>query len=271
MQAIVNGDFNGGQYSIDSFDLWASFGYVIESGSDDLIQLPKSKEVFSYDWKDQNGRQYDLSKRFFDDKIGTLSGYIIANDKDDFWTKYLALWDVLKSPGQRQLYSFELEQTFNVFYLESPNSKRFTSIQDFPDKIAVKIDIQLQVMFMEFVPPVVVPRPPIVNAGSDKIITLPTDRVTINNASVTARGGATLTSLEWEFVSSVPSGLGVSINGANTITPLFYSLLTAGLYTFKLTATDSNGLSASDTMTVKVNPAGQSSGGFPYNLPLTLG
>ncbi len=148
MQVIVRDDFTG-QYSIDSFDFWESFRWMIETGGDDLLQLYKSKEVYSKDWKRQNGRQYDLTQRVFDDKTVTLSGYLIADDEGDFWARYLALWDLLKSQGARAIYSYDLKQTFSAFYLNSPGAKKLTPLAGYPGKIAMKLDIQFQVMFME--------------------------------------------------------------------------------------------------------------------------
>lgn len=154
MQVIVSGDFTGEQYTIDSLDFWTAFGWMIESGNDELMALPDSKEVYSKDWKGENGKQYDLTKRYFEDKVVTLAGYIIAETKADYWNKYKALWNLLKSPGTREIYSYELEQTFGAFYLKSPGVKRFTRLQDFPDKIAVKVDITFQVMFSDLTPPI---------------------------------------------------------------------------------------------------------------------
>lgn len=260
-------DFTGEQYTIESQDLWLVFGWMIKSGGDDLLQLYKSKEVYSYDWKDQNGRQYDLSQRFFEDKVVTLSGILIADDEEDFWTKYLALWDLLKSPGSKTLYSYDLKQTFSVFYLDTPNPKKLTPLADYPGKIGMNLDIQMQVMFMDFDPPVVVPRPPIVYAGGSRTIILPTSSLVVSGATATPRGGATITGLLWEFVSGPATP---TITGSTTLTPTFNGMVTAGTYTYKLTATDSNSLSANTNKIVTVLPEGSTPTGFPLTLPFTL-
>ena len=238
---------------------------MVESGSDDLLQLPASKEVYSYDWKGQNGRQYDLSKRFFDDKKVTFSGYFITNTKAEFWQKYLAFWNLLKSPGVRTIFANELEQTFSCFYLESSNTKRFTKLRDFPDKIAVKVDLTLQVMFSEMTQPGADPIPPLVNAGIDKSITLPTNQVQITDAIVTAQGGATISSTVWDVLSTSPAGLTATLSSG--INPTV-SGLSAGQYTLRLRATDNNGLTAQDTMTINVAPSLPT--GFPFTFPFNL-
>jgi hypothetical protein len=140
-------------YKIDELDYWTAFNYMIESGSDDFLAMPDSKEVYSIDFKDGNGKQYDLTKRYFEDKVVTQSGYILANTKGEFWEKYIALWNLITSPGARTIYCYELEQYFSAFYLKSPGVKRFTRLQNYPDLIAVKVDITWQVMYSEFVQP----------------------------------------------------------------------------------------------------------------------
>jgi len=140
-------------YTIDNLDYWDAFGYMVDSGSDAFLALADSKEVFSIDFKDQHGKQYDLSKRFFEDKTVTQTGYIIARSKAEFWQKYIALWNLLKSPGVRTIYSYELEQSFAAFYLKSPGVKRFTQLQGYPSLIAMKLDLTFQVMFLDFLQP----------------------------------------------------------------------------------------------------------------------
>lgn len=97
MQIIVTGDLSG-QFTIDTLDMWVHFRYAVESLGDDLLRWTPSKEVYSYDWKGQNGKQYDLTKRFYDDKEATISGVLAADDEDDFWERYIAfenLWKAL--------------------------------------------------------------------------------------------------------------------------------------------------------------------------------
>lgn len=260
-----------GLYKIDGLDLGASFNYLVSSGSDDLLQLPESKEVYTYDWKGQNGKQYDLTKRFFDDKEVTFTGHIIADDKTEFWTKYLALRDLLMAPGTRMIYSFELEQTFGAFYLKSPGVKRFTRLQGFPDKIAMKLDLTFQVMFSDLEIPAAEPRPPLVNAGPDKIIRLPVNQVPITQATASARGSGSITTLLWTLDYTSPVGMTAAIQGYSTVNPTIFNLNSEGLYSFKLAVTDSNGLSAIDEMQITVLPEqidrnNEFTYTFPYNL-----
>nr|GEZ91839.1 hypothetical protein [Tanacetum cinerariifolium] len=125
----------------------------VSSGNDQLLKLPKSKEPYSYDWGGQNGKEYDLTNRFFEDKNVTFSGHILADSKADFWSKYISLWNVLKSAGLRSIYSTELEQTFNGFYTEMNSAERFTRLQEYPDSVAVAVEITFQLVYSEILPP----------------------------------------------------------------------------------------------------------------------
>jgi len=92
--------------------------------------------------------------------------------------------------------------------------------------------------------------PPTVSAGSAQIITLPVNSVTLTGKA-TPNGGATIASTIWSQNSgpntatiSSPSNLSTTVTG-----------LVAGVYVFKLTATDNKGLSNTATVTITVNAA----------------
>lgn len=92
--------------------------------------------------------------------------------------------------------------------------------------------------------------PPVVNAGADTSIILPT-------SSLTVHGIAT------SLTSTIVSYLWVQLSGPNTadiVSPTSATTniisLIAGVYIFKFTATDANSMSASATITVTVVPPG---------------
>lgn len=99
--------------------------------------------------------------------------------------------------------------------------------------------------------------PPIVNAGATQVITLPTSSVTLTGTASDPDG--TISSVLWTKLASSPSGGAIA---SPTTLSTGVSALIAGSYLFKLTATDNNGVSTSDTVEVYVNPA-------PPNTPPT--
>jgi len=89
--------------------------------------------------------------------------------------------------------------------------------------------------------------PPVVNAGNDKILFLPTN--SINLIGLASDNDGSVTAYAWAKISGPTATL------ANQNTPnLSISNLEAGQYTFRLTATDNLGATAFDEATVTVFP-----------------
>lgn len=98
-------------------------------------------------------------------------------------------------------------------------------------------------------------QPPTVTAGPDKSVTLPVDSVVLNG---NATGhGATIHAIAWNTISGPNAPTFVLTNSGQTATA--HGLI-QGTYVFAITATDNHtpGLSASDSVTVTVNPGGAS-------------
>lgn len=93
-------------------------------------------------------------------------------------------------------------------------------------------------------------QPPVANAGADINITLPTNSTTLNGSASTDPDG-TISAYAWTYVSG-PAQYTIG-NAAAGITSL--NNLVQGTYNFRLTVTDNNGATASDTIAVIVNAA----------------
>lgn len=88
---------------------------------------------------------------------------------------------------------------------------------------------------------------PIVSAGADKTITLPTSVITLTATASDPDG--TIQAYGWTQVSGP---LTATLSGASTATLTASALTTAGIYVFKVTVADLNGATASDEVTVYV-------------------
>lgn len=89
---------------------------------------------------------------------------------------------------------------------------------------------------------------PIANAGTDKTITLPTNSLNLVGSGSDPDGS--ISSYLWTKVS----GPTATLSNLNSST-LALSNLLIGTYVFSITVTDNNGASATDNVTVLVNPA----------------
>ena len=91
--------------------------------------------------------------------------------------------------------------------------------------------------------------PPVANAGADKIITLPTNSVSLSGTGTDADG--TVSSYLWTKISGPAATITSATSAATTVTALVQ-----GTYLFELKVTDNQGAVGRDTMKVTVNAAG---------------
>jgi hypothetical protein len=102
---------------------------------------------------------------------------------------------------------------------------------------------------------------PVANAGSDKVISLPTNSTIITGTATDPDG--TISSYAWTKVA----GGTATLSGDHTAS-LSVSGLVAGAYTFRLTATDNNGATHYDDMELTVNNQPVVSVGADYSITL---
>jgi hypothetical protein len=103
--------------------------------------------------------------------------------------------------------------------------------------------------------------PPVANAGSDKVISLPTNSVSIAGSATDSDG--TISTYSWSKIA----GGAATLSGANTST-LAASSLVAGSYTFRLTVTDNDGSTDTDDVSLIVNTPPTVSAGADFNITL---
>lgn len=99
--------------------------------------------------------------------------------------------------------------------------------------------------------------PPVANAGNDRVITLPTNSITVFGTGTDADGS--IVSYLWEKISGGTANIITPSQAATAI-----QSLTQGVYLFRLTVTDDRGASRMDTMKVTVLPAA------PNQLPTVI-
>ncbi|MEN7550717.1 PKD domain-containing protein [Rapidithrix thailandica] len=90
---------------------------------------------------------------------------------------------------------------------------------------------------------------PIARAGADKSISLPTNSVSLDGSASSDPDGS-ITAFAWSKIAGPAS---FTIQNGNTSKPTITSL-TEGIYTFQLTVTDDDGVTATDQVKITVNP-----------------
>jgi predicted esterase len=102
-------------------------------------------------------------------------------------------------------------------------------------------------------------QPPVVSAGSNQTITLPTSSVTLSGTD-SASSGHTITATAWVKASG-PSGSTITSPSSPSTT---VTGLVQGSYIFQFSATDDHGLSSNAQVTITVNPAAVAPGALGY-------
>jgi hypothetical protein len=102
---------------------------------------------------------------------------------------------------------------------------------------------------------------PTANAGSDRVISLPSNSLSLSGSASDLQGGTLLYS--WAKIS----GGTATLSNATTAAPTASSLV-AGSYVFRLTVTDDQGLSDTDDVTVIVNQPPTVSVGADFKITL---
>lgn len=128
-----------GHLVIDGVDAYSEYGFIILKGSmESWLLVPEMKNPFSHDWKDENGQEVDLDKRYAKSKDVTLKVLFVAASEVEFWENYKRTLEMLTSPGLRTVYYREMDKEFEVYYTKSSAAKTYTRLKNV-NKICVEM------------------------------------------------------------------------------------------------------------------------------------
>lgn len=160
----------------------------------------------------------------------------VASDADGIIASYL--WEKLSGPAAGNIVSPTLPTTIiNNLTLSGTYVYRLTVTDNQGASSTANVTITVSGANQA----------PVVSAGSDQTITLPTSSVTMNATASDADG--TISTRLWTKISG-PAGGTISAPGSN-ITQIT-GLTNVGTYTFRFTATDNLGLSSFDEVNITV-------------------
>lgn len=131
--------------TLNTKNMYSVYGLVIQTGAEHLLEFPERKETLSNDWREENGKEYDLSLPRFKDKEVTLKCAFMADDDTAFWTKYNAFFTELTKVGWQALLISDHAKTYQVFYKRTSNFKKVAKRLKNVEKVFVNFDLTLQV------------------------------------------------------------------------------------------------------------------------------
>jgi len=185
---------------------------IAEAGANKTITLPTNSTIL-------NGSGTDAD--------GSITTYL--------WTKISGPTATLTNASTPNLNLSNLLQGIYVFQLTVTDNNSATA----SDQVTVTVN------------PAATNILPVVNAGTQKTIFLPTNQVIITATASDPDGS--ISSIQWEK----KTGAAATLTNANTLT-VTISGLTAGIYTFRITVTDNNNATAFSEVTVNVLVGNQS-------------
>jgi len=131
-----------GEVTIDTIDIWATYGAFLLKGSYDSLMRPaKRKESLKNNWPDQNGIDIDLEDPHYEAREADLVFMISAPGEAEWWTRYNAFFTLFMSAGSRALFVKELSKTFHGYYQDTPTYEQLTTIKS-RNVVAAKCSIK---------------------------------------------------------------------------------------------------------------------------------
>lgn len=194
---------------------------VVNAGADASIQLPTSTFNLTGTASDPDGSVSSVS-----------------------WTKVSGPAVVIENSSALNTSLTGLVQGTYVFRLSATDNQGATATDDVSLTVSAATANQL----------------PVANAGADKVVTLPTNSVTLNGSGSDPDGS--VSSYAWSKVSG-PSGGTIS---SPSLASTNITNMVEGSYSFRLTVTDNNGGQHSDDVLVTVNAAPVTGNGKVINV-----
>lgn len=133
------------QYKLDGNDIDTLYGITVykDSGSressDSFLAWPKRKDSLTVDRQDQDGMRIDLNDPKVASREFILKCAIKAANRDDFYQKYNGFRTAVLGAETHTIYSYDLNQTFNVFYKEQQNFKTLSNVNQ--DNVWATFDV----------------------------------------------------------------------------------------------------------------------------------
>ena len=131
--------------TLNTKNLFTEFGLVVQTGFSELLAYPERKKSLENDWREENGKDYDLSLPKFKDKEVNLKCAIMADTDVAFWIKYNAFFAELTKAEWQDFFVFDHSKTYKVFYKKTTAWKKKSKRLKDVNKVFVQFTLILQV------------------------------------------------------------------------------------------------------------------------------
>ena len=133
---------------INNKNLFDEYGLVIQTGRAELLRFHKRKKTYENDWREEDGKEYDLDNVVLEDKEVTLQCAFMADNDGDYWENYNAFFSEITQSGWQELFINDHdEKLYYFFYLDSSNFKISSKKLKGVSKVFVKFNLLLKVRF----------------------------------------------------------------------------------------------------------------------------
>jgi hypothetical protein len=131
-------------WTINKKDLYSTFGArILKDSYNDIMSPPKPRPRLEYDFPDQTGLAVDMvSPLSYEARTFKMNVLLVGTDADDFWTKYLAFFEEIATPGAFALYIADLGVTVSLLYEGAKCLKKPRSLQS--GRVAVSYEITVK-------------------------------------------------------------------------------------------------------------------------------
>lgn len=117
--------FNINDFSTDGLGLY----FKKDSIYNEFLKLPKPKERFFNDWKDEHGKDYDeTSPTYYEPLQYQIQCYLIADYTSDLINKRSQILSLISNPAGFTIYSNTLGRGFHLRYIDSPSFRNLNPI-----------------------------------------------------------------------------------------------------------------------------------------------
>lgn len=129
--------------ALNGENLFEQYGLVIQTGTAELLEFPERKTGTENDWREIDGKEYDLGLVKFKDKEVSLVCGMMAGDDQGFWSNYNAFFAALTQSGWQELTIDDHSKTYEVFYKKTGHWEKMRKRLKEVEKVFVKFNLSL--------------------------------------------------------------------------------------------------------------------------------